>query len=86
MQTIGHKAFDELRFEDAHSARSRVPLELDGGDVMRRIEEGRAASLGERRERACVSARKVIMSHAGCGQLRRGGKENRGAAIMECGG
>ena len=55
MQTIGHKAFDELRFEDAHSARSRMPLELDGGDV-RRIEEGRAASLGERRERACMSA------------------------------
>jgi hypothetical protein len=44
MQTIGHKAFDKLRFEDAHSARSRMPLELDGGDV-RRIEEGRAASL-----------------------------------------
>ena len=61
MQTIGHKAFVELRFEDAHSARSRMALELDGGDV-RGIEEGRAASLGERREGACVSsARKVII-------------------------
>jgi hypothetical protein len=56
MQTVGHKASNEFRFEDALSARNRMPLvsarELDGGDVRR------AASPWESDdERACRQGR-----------------------------